>query len=88
MLQDGGELLIYVRKGLDFKHRKDLETPTAEVIWLELHLSNKSILLGVIYRPPYDNSNAAHTWLAGMEDMLSNAYSESENKSIIPRTFR
>ena len=79
--KQGGGLIMYVRRGLDFKRRKDLETNSIEVIWLELLLSNKPILLCSIHRPPNDDSHLIHDWLTHMEDMLTWAY--SENKPLV-----
>ena len=79
--KDGGGLLMYIRKGLDFGHRRDLEMDTVEVIWIEIKLSNKPILLSLVYRPPNADSISTHNWLASMEEMLIHAY--SENKAIV-----
>ena len=79
MLRDGGGLHIYER-ALKFSTEETLKLLQPRQYGLK-YICLNTTLLGVIYRPPNDNSNAAHTWLACMKDMLPNAYSES--KSII-----
>lgn len=69
--KSGGGLIIYVRNGLVFKRRLDLETKSIEIIWLELKLPNKSLLLSLIYRPPDNYSVSVHNWLHHMEDYLA-----------------
>lgn len=66
---------------LKFKRREDLEVESIEIICLELQLSNKSILLSLVYRPPDNDSLSVNTWLHHMENVLSQAY--SENKPIV-----
>ena len=79
--QGGGDLIIYVRNGISFKGRNDLESDSIEIIWLELQFSNKSIVLGLLYRPPNADSNSNLNWLTQMEGMLLAAY--SENKPVV-----
>lgn len=74
----GGGLIVYVRNGIKFKRRHDLETKAIETIWLELQFSNRSVLLSAVYRPPNNDSNSVQNWLSHMEDSLSVAYSENK----------
>ncbi|MCG8049353.1 MAG: reverse transcriptase domain-containing protein [Candidatus Thiodiazotropha endolucinida] len=64
-----GGLILYVKEGVHYKRRTDLELRNIECIWIELANVNKHILLGVFYRPP--NSNAAY--LSSIEDSISMA---------------
>jgi len=76
----GGGLLFYVRNGIDFKRRHDLESNNVyiESLWLEITLPNKNLLLCLVYRPPGSNLNE---WLHHTEDKLCSAY--TENKQLI-----
>ena len=75
----GGGVLIYIRNGINFKERQDLEHPDVETTWIEVEklLCKAPTLLGAYYRPPdkdgsyYDNT----------VDMLSKA--SAENKEMI-----
>ena len=51
----GGGLFVYIRNEINYKHRQDLEAPadeTTEIVWVELMISNKSLLIAQVYRPP------------------------------------
>jgi hypothetical protein len=51
--RQGGGVLIYIRSDFVFNSRHDLEHNNLEATWLELLLpKSKTILCGVIYRPP------------------------------------
>ena len=53
-----GGFMLYVKEGLHYKRRDDLELQNIENIWIELANSHKRILLGLFYLPP--NSDAAY----------------------------
>jgi hypothetical protein len=48
----GGGVLIYVKKGIEFKRRLDIESKDLECIWLQLRIHKKELLLCSMYRPP------------------------------------
>jgi len=80
----GGGIIVYIKNGINYKHRQDLESQadqTIEVLWLELHLSSKTILVAQVYRPPKLDNLFTTNWLEFMEHSLGNAY--SENKPIV-----
>jgi exonuclease III len=85
----GGGVGIYIRNGLNFKERTDLENyklKTFENIVLEVQYPNKSILVSNIYRspnPPPNISVSDHidlfldtldTHLARLSDLDKNSY--------------
>ena len=48
----GGGIIVYVRNGINAKHRVDLETNTIACIWLEITVGkSKPFLNGNMYRP-------------------------------------
>ena len=51
-----GGLLLYVKSGIFYKRRSDLEINGIECIWIEVVLNKESLLFGLFYRPP--NSSA------------------------------
>ena len=53
----GGGVMIIVRNNLPATRRHDLEFDNAELLWIEISLRNKSILFGVLYRPPTSTDN-------------------------------
>ena len=78
-----GGVMLYVKEGLHYKRRDDLELLNIENIWIELANSHKRILLGLFYRPP--NSDAAY--LAHIEDSISLAIDTGIPELIITGDF-
>ena len=48
----GGGVLVYVPEACRSKRREDLEVSEIEIVWVEIRLNKRAILLGNIYRPP------------------------------------
>ena len=49
----GGGAGAYIKNGIPYTKRVDLETDDLEIIWLEINFKNcKSFIVGVLYRPP------------------------------------
>jgi len=84
----GGGVGIYIRDGLNFKERKDLENyklKTFENIVLEVFYPNKSILISNIYRspnPPPNTTVSQHfdTFFETLDSHLSKL--SEQNKSV------
>ena len=48
-----GGILYYIKDGIVFKEKSDLQRTDVEALWIELNLLfSKPILLGTVYRPP------------------------------------
>ena len=48
-----GGILYYIKDGIVFKEKPDLQCIDVEALWIELNLPfSKPILLGTVYRPP------------------------------------
>ena len=51
--EKGGGVCLYIKEGIDWERREDLETLHIESIWIEILLKNsKSFLISTVYRPP------------------------------------
>ena len=72
-----GGLLVYISASLQSQRRPDLEVEGVEVIWVELHVHTKSILLGSMYHPPNADNEVLDS-LAGMLDLV-----ERESKEMV-----
>ena len=59
--------MIYVKEGIYYKRRDDLEIRGIECLWIEVANHNKRILLALFYRPP--NSNMSY--LNDIEDSIA-----------------
>ena len=62
-----GGVVIYVKNGIFYKRRNDLEIRGIESIWIELIHNRKSILYGLFYRPP----NADSQYFSNIEDSIA-----------------
>ena len=51
-----GGVMLYVKEGLHYKRRDDLEIQNSESIWIEVANSHKRILVGLFYRSPNSTS--------------------------------
>ena len=47
-----GGVACYVREGLAYTRRTDLEHPTMEMMWMEIATRSGKFLLAIAYRPP------------------------------------
>lgn len=52
-----GGVILYVKEGIHYKRRKDLEIRGIESIWIEIVNKHKRILFGLFYRPPSADAN-------------------------------
>ena len=73
----GGGVVAYVPNHLKVHRRPDLETNDVDMLWLELRLRSRRILIGVTYRPPNDIDFFTH-----FDNISSRACLET-NKSLI-----
>ena len=62
-----GGVIVYVKDTISYVRRFDLELKSLECIWIQLKLSNKSVLFGVFYRPP----SAHNIYNSQIEDSIT-----------------
>ena len=62
-----GGLIIYIKEGLHYRRRKDLEPVHTECMWIELSNSQKHVLFGLFDRPP----SADSVYYSSIEDSLN-----------------
>ena len=65
-------MLVYIPEQCRSRRRADLEIEGVEVVWVEIWLHKKAILLSNIYRPPNANTN----YLTNIELMMEKVASE------------
>ena len=78
-----GGVMVYVKEGLHYKRRHDLEPNRTECIWIEIINKTKHVLFGVFYRPP----NSDSTYFSSIEDSFHLATDTSINDIIITGDF-
>ena len=74
-----GGVNIYVKEGIYYKRRNDLEIQDLEAIWIEVANTRKHILFGLFYRPPNSNAN----YYSMIEDSLSLAVDTNISDMIV-----
>ncbi|MCG7883059.1 MAG: endonuclease/exonuclease/phosphatase family protein [Candidatus Thiodiazotropha endolucinida] len=52
-----GGVIVYVKEGIRYKRRNDLEIGGLECIWIEVANNKKKILFGLFYRAPNSDAN-------------------------------
>ena len=78
-----GGVMIYVKNGIFYKRRNDLEIRGIESIWIELIQNHKSILFWLFYRPP----NADSQYFLNIEDSISLVIDTSITDIIVTGDF-
>ena len=76
-------IYIYIKEGLHYRHRKDLEPVLTECIWIELSNSQKHVLFGLFYRPP----SAGSVYYSSIEDSLNLAVDTGIQDIIVTGDF-
>ena len=69
--------MIYIRNGINFHRRHDLEDTCIEMICIEIKYSNKSILLSTVYRPQDNDGDSIQNWINLMGTSLYKMYSQN-----------
>ena len=78
-----GGVIVYVKEGIRYKRRKDLEIRGIECVWIEVANNNKRILFGLFYRAPNSDAN----YLISIEDSISLAVDTGIADIIITGVF-
>ena len=75
----GGGILMYVPERCRSKRRLELESKEVEIVWIEMRLNRRPVLVGTMYRPPH----AQPSLLTELETMLEGATSEGKDISLM-----
>lgn len=80
---EGRGVGLYIKDGIDFVRRDDLENSDMESIWVEINLTNtKPILLGNFYRPPDSSEYLPKNFNAVLANVLEKI-DKSNHETII-----
>lgn len=78
----GGGVWLYIKDGIDYIRRNDLENTDTESIWIEIKIKNsKPIIFGNIYRPPDSSQHLLKNFDIVLSKTLKNV--DNENKESI-----
>ena len=77
--------MIYIKHGIHYEQRRDIEVQGVRCIWIEEHVANsyKHILFGLLYRPPSSDEQ----FFTNMEDPFGLAVENDISKLIITGDF-
>lgn len=78
----GGGVAVYIKEGIDYIRREDLENNNVEGIWLEIIVKHsKSFIVGIIYRPPISSKHISKNFDETLLNTVSNI--NKENKELL-----
>jgi hypothetical protein len=83
----GGGVVAYVSENIVSKRLRELEPPDIDLMWIELKLSGKKVLLGVGYRPPRQNRADSDLFLDQFRTSLNYAMVVGSQSIIIMGDF-
>ncbi len=83
----GGGVMLYVKEHIGAIHRTDLEKNNTEILWAEIRLQSKKVLLGVAYRPPGMTSLQVDDFLDSLNDQIENAANENPDALLLLGDF-
>jgi hypothetical protein len=65
---------MYITHAIPNRRAYELEFPNTDLLWVELHLSHKKILVGACYRPPGQSQDEVALFMSDLEDSLELAF--------------
>ena len=84
----GGGVMLYVKEHIGAIHRTDLEKNDTEILWAEIVLQSKKVLMGVAYRAPGMTSLQVDSFLDSLNDQIDNALNENPDTLILIGDFK
>ena len=67
----GGGVCTYINNYLPCRRRSDLEPPGIEMMWVELQLVPRYVLIAVCYRPPGMNRDQCTTFIDELQESIT-----------------
>ena len=75
---------LYIRDGIDFARRLDLENDETETLWAEIRLKNtKPFIFGTIYNPPDSSKHLSKNFNFFLSKTLQSIDSEKRESIIM-----
>ena len=80
----GGGVSAYIKNGMPYTRRVDLETDDLEITWLEINFKNcKSFAVGVLYHPPDNSKYSNKNFLKSLSDVLNKLPYEDKETTLM-----
>ena len=83
----GGGVCAYVTDNIVTTRLKDLEPPDIDLLWFELSLQNKTVILGVGYRPPGQSTEEVDQFLDQYQTSLNAVLARNSESVLIVGDF-
>ncbi len=83
----GGGVMLYIKEHIGAIHRTDLERPETEILWVEVILQSKKVMVGIGYRPPGMTSLEIDSFLEALNDQFDNVQNEHPDSIILLGDF-
>lgn len=83
----GGGVGAYVTTNLVSERRPELEHNDLEIIWIELKLKPRSIIVGVCYRPPGQSRQQADNFIQNLETSIQSIMSKNYESVVLVGDF-
>ena len=75
---------MFIKDGVEWKRRHDMDHENLECIWIEVHIKNsKSILVAVYYRPPEGSTYLSANFNESIREALYKCVQESKEVIIL-----
>jgi exonuclease III len=74
---------MYVTDALPNRRADELEFAGIDLLWVEIHLNYKKILVGACYRPPGQSADEVATFMSLLEDSLDLAFIQNPESIIL-----
>jgi exonuclease III len=85
--RQGGGVCAYISENIVHKRLKEIEPPDIDLLWLELKLMNKRVIVGVGYRPPRQSKAEVEQFMDQFTDSLNKAINLGAESLIILGDF-
>jgi hypothetical protein len=74
---------MYINNALPNRRANELEFQDTDLLWVEIKLNHKKILVGSCYRPPGQSADEITTFMSNLEDSLDLAFSQHPESIIL-----
>lgn len=83
----GGGVGVYIKEGIQYLRRYDLENDEVESIWIELKQTNaKTFIVGIVYRPPDTSKHLSKNFEKSFINCIKKLNSETKECIILGDT--
>ena len=82
-----GGVGMYISDSIPYKRKKQYEINDLELLWVEVELGTKKVLIGSCYRPNGQNANEVDQFMTNFQDSLERVFTRNPASIIIMGDF-